>query len=132
MPPSDSLLSGGLVIHDPGSLIWPGREPPILSEADRKSIWRDMMDNAKLSRQSSLARLRGDLGLQIPDPLNGILALTQRDIEKVIADYVDAAHRAKSSGFDGVELDGSFGSITDLFLMPSTNLRLDRYGGSIV
>jgi N-ethylmaleimide reductase len=90
------------------------------------------MDNAKLSRQSSVARLRADLALQIPDQPNGILALTQRDIDKIIEDYVDAARRAKSSGFDGVELDSSFGSITDLFLMPSTNLRSDRYGGPIV
>jgi N-ethylmaleimide reductase len=132
-PSSDSLLSGGLVIHDPGSLIWSGRAPQTLSEADRiKAIWRNAMENAKLLRQSSLARLRGDLALQIPGQANGILALTQRDIEKIIGDYVDAARRAKSSGFDGVELDGSFGSITDLFLMPSTNLRSDRYGGSIV
>jgi 2,4-dienoyl-CoA reductase-like NADH-dependent reductase (Old Yellow Enzyme family) len=132
-PPSDSLLSGGLVIHDPGSLIWPGRASQILSEPDRmKSTWRNTVNNARLLRQSSLARLRGDLALQIPDRLNGILALTQRDIEKIIADYVDAAYLAKSNGFDGVELDGSFGSITDLFLMPSTNLRSDRYGGPIV
>jgi len=132
-PLTGSLLSGGLVIHDPGSLIWPGRASLTVDEADRiKSIWRNTIDNERLSRQSSLARLRGDPALQIPDRPSGILALTQRDIEKVIADYVEAAYRAKSSGFDGVELDGSFGSITDCFLMPSTNLRSDRYGGSIV
>jgi 2,4-dienoyl-CoA reductase-like NADH-dependent reductase (Old Yellow Enzyme family) len=132
-PPPDGLLSGGLVIHDPGALIWPERTSQPNSEADRiKSTWRNTMNNAKLARQSSLARLRGDLALQIPRRPTGILALTQHDIDKIIAGYVDAAHRAKSSGFDGIELDGSYGSITDLFLMPSTNLRTDRYGGAIV
>ncbi|WP_316205114.1 MULTISPECIES: hypothetical protein [unclassified Bradyrhizobium] len=131
--PSDCLLSGGLVIHDPGALIWPERTSQLISDEDRiKSIWRTTTNNAKLARQTSVARLRGDIALQIPHRPNGILALTQHEIDKIIADYVDAAHRAKSSGFDGIELDSSFGSITDLFLMPSTNLRTDRYGGAIV
>ncbi|MGA7807519.1 hypothetical protein [Bradyrhizobium sp.] len=131
MPCSGPLLSGGLVLHDPGALIWPAQTLP-LDEFDRmESIWRNLMHQAKTSRQSPLARLRGDLTLQVPDQPDGILALSQRDIERIIADYVDAAYRAKSSGFDGVELDGSSGSITDLFLMRTTNPRSDRYGGPI-
>jgi 2,4-dienoyl-CoA reductase-like NADH-dependent reductase (Old Yellow Enzyme family) len=130
---SAPLLSGGLVIHDPGPLIWPGRAPQTLSEVERiNSVWRNVMHNAKVSRQSSLARLRGGPAFQAADQPNGILALTPGDIEKIIGDYVDAAYRVKSNGFDGIELDGSFGSIADLFLMPSTNLRSDRYGGPIV
>jgi 2,4-dienoyl-CoA reductase-like NADH-dependent reductase (Old Yellow Enzyme family) len=131
--PLDPELPGGLVIFDPGTFIQAGRAPRALNGARPiDSAWRNVMHNAKISRQSALARLRGDLSFQIPDPLQGIVALTQRDIEKIIGDYVDAAYRAKSSGFDGIELDGSFGSITDLFLMPSTNSRSDRYGGPIV
>jgi 2,4-dienoyl-CoA reductase-like NADH-dependent reductase (Old Yellow Enzyme family) len=132
MQPLDPQLSGGLVIFDSGPFIQPGRAPRALNgSGPLETAWRSMVHRAKLSRQSALARLRGDLSLQIPDRLEGIIALTQRDIEKIIADYVDAAYRAKSCGFDGVELDGSLGSITDLFLMPSTNLRSDRYGGPI-
>jgi 2,4-dienoyl-CoA reductase-like NADH-dependent reductase (Old Yellow Enzyme family) len=131
--PLDPKISGGLAIFDPGPFIQAGRRPQTLNGSQpMDSVWRSVVHNAKMSRQSTLARLRGDLSFQIPDQLQGIGALTQRDIEKIIGDYVEAAQRAKSNGFDGIELDGSFGSITDLFLMPSTNLRSDRYGGPIV
>jgi 2,4-dienoyl-CoA reductase-like NADH-dependent reductase (Old Yellow Enzyme family) len=130
---SDFHLSGGLVICDPGSLIWPRPSPLTPGEADHiRAAWRSVIDNAKVSYQSVLARLRADLSSQVPDRLRGILALRHRDIADIIGGYVEAAHRAKSSGFDGIELDSSFGSVTDLFLRPSTNLRLDRYGGPIV
>src|SRR5262249_27137832 len=133
VPPSNSHLSGGLVICDPGPLIWPGPTPLTPSEADRiRSAWRNVIDNAKSSYQSVLARLRADLSFQVPDQLRGILALEHSDIGNIIGGYVDAARRARSNGFDGIELDSSFGSVGDLFLRPSTNLRLDRYGGPIV
>ncbi len=130
--PLDPKLSGGLAIFDPGPLIQAGRPPRTLNGSRPiDPVWRSVVHNAKMSRQSALARLRGDLSFQIPDHVLGIGALTQRDIEKIIGDYVEAAQRVKSNGFDGIELDGSFGSIAHLFLMPSTNLRSDRYGGPI-
>jgi 2,4-dienoyl-CoA reductase-like NADH-dependent reductase (Old Yellow Enzyme family) len=130
VPPSDPHLAGGLVIYDPGPLIWPGPVPLTPSETDRiRSAWRNVIENARLSYQSVLARLRADLSFQIAaDPLRDTLALKHDDIGDIIGGYVDAAHRAKSSGFDGVELDSSFGSVTDLFLRPSSNLRSYRYG----
>jgi N-ethylmaleimide reductase len=68
-----------------------------------------VIDDAKLSRQSVLARLRADLSSQVPDRPKGLLALKHRDIGDIIKVYVEAARRARSIGFDGVELDGSFG-----------------------
>jgi 2,4-dienoyl-CoA reductase-like NADH-dependent reductase (Old Yellow Enzyme family) len=132
VPSPDSHLSGGLVICDPGPLIWPGPAPLSPSEADRiGSAWRDVIEKAKSSYESVLARLRADLSFQIPDQQGGVRALTHDEIESLIGGYVDAANRAKSSGFDGIELDSSFGSVTDLFLRASTNLRSDRYGGPV-
>jgi 2,4-dienoyl-CoA reductase-like NADH-dependent reductase (Old Yellow Enzyme family) len=130
--PSGPQLSNGLVIYDPGPLIWTRRTPPMLGEPDHiRSAWRNVLNNAKMSRQSTLARLSGNLSFLVSDQQKDILALTPRDIEKIMEDYVDAAYRAKSSGFDGIELDSSFGSITDRFPMPSTNPRSDRYSGPI-
>jgi len=45
--------------------------------------------------------------------------------------YADAARRAISAGFDGVELHGANGYLISQFLSSNANLRTDRYGGSI-
>lgn len=45
--------------------------------------------------------------------------------------YADAARRAITAGFDGVELHGANGYLISQFLSTSANLRTDRYGGSI-
>ena len=44
--------------------------------------------------------------------------------------FVDAAVRAKESGFDGVELAGTHGYLMHQFLSPYYNNRTDEYGGS--
>lgn len=48
-----------------------------------------------------------------------------------VAVSVDAANRANSSSSDGIELDSSVGSVTNLLPRASTNLRSDRYGGPV-
>lgn len=44
--------------------------------------------------------------------------------------FIDAAVRAKASGFDGVELAGTHGYLLAQFLSPYYNNRTDEYGGS--
>lgn len=44
--------------------------------------------------------------------------------------FAEAAVRAKTSGFDAVEILGSAGYLISQFLSPLTNLREDAYGGS--
>ena len=44
--------------------------------------------------------------------------------------FIDAAVRAKQSGFDGVELAGTHGYLLHQFLSPYYNNRTDAYGGS--
>ncbi|WP_307272628.1 hypothetical protein [Peribacillus sp. V2I11] len=43
--------------------------------------------------------------------------------------FVEAAKRAKSVGFDGIELHGANGYLLDAFLTEYTNQRTDEYGG---
>lgn len=50
------------------------------------------------------------------------------EIESTTKAFVDAAYRAKTSGFDGVELHGGHGYLIAQFLSPYTNVRQDRYG----
>jgi N-ethylmaleimide reductase len=58
-------------------------------------------------------------------------ALETEEIPGIITDYRLAAERAKAAGFDGVELHAANGYLIDEFLQSKTNLRGDRYGGSL-
>lgn len=57
--------------------------------------------------------------------------MSQVDIDSVIEAYGEAAATAYKMGFDGVELHGAHGYLIDQFFWDQTNLRDDRYGGSI-
>lgn len=56
-------------------------------------------------------------------------AMTEADMDQVVADFVESAETAKQAGFDGVELHGGTGYLLASFLSPRTNLRGDHYGG---
>jgi 2,4-dienoyl-CoA reductase-like NADH-dependent reductase (Old Yellow Enzyme family) len=57
-------------------------------------------------------------------------AMTQADIDDVIADFVAATRRAHAAGFDVVELHFGHGYLVASFLSPAANHRTDAYGGS--
>ncbi|MEO0444624.1 MAG: alkene reductase [Verrucomicrobiota bacterium] len=57
-------------------------------------------------------------------------ALETDEIPSLIADYRDAAERARRAGFDGVEIHSANGYLLDEFLQSKTNHRTDNYGGS--
>ena len=61
---------------------------------------------------------------------DGSHAMTEAEIEEVLAAYVQAARRAKASGFDGVELFAAYNALIDQFWLPFNNRRDDRWGGS--
>ncbi|MDE1933035.1 alkene reductase, partial [Bradyrhizobium sp.] len=58
-------------------------------------------------------------------------ALETEEIEQVVEAFRQAAVNAKEAGFDGVEVHGANGYLLEQFLQSHTNLRTDRYGGSI-
>ncbi|MFI4912885.1 MAG: NADH:flavin oxidoreductase [Sedimentisphaeraceae bacterium JB056] len=57
--------------------------------------------------------------------------MSEEDIKKNIQAYIDAAVRAKKSGFDGVQLHCAHGYMLSKFLNPYYNRREDAYGGNI-
>jgi N-ethylmaleimide reductase len=58
-------------------------------------------------------------------------ALETSEIASVVDSYRQAASNALKAGFDGVEIHGANGYLIEQFLQSHTNLRTDRYGGSI-
>jgi 2,4-dienoyl-CoA reductase-like NADH-dependent reductase (Old Yellow Enzyme family) len=64
------------------------------------------------------------------DPESGARALTDEEVERLIADFITAAARAQRCGFDGVEVHGAHGYVLAQFLSPAENRRTDAYGGS--
>lgn len=60
-----------------------------------------------------------------------VQAMTQADIDEVIAAFAQAARDAKAIGMDGVELHGAHGYLIDQFFWEGSNQRSDQYGGDL-
>ena len=56
--------------------------------------------------------------------------MSQREIDEVVEAYGRGAETAEKLGFDGVEIHGGHGYLTDQFLWADLNRRTDSYGGS--
>ncbi len=57
-------------------------------------------------------------------------AMTEEDIQDVIARFGRAAGIVKAAGFDGVQIHGAHGYLVSQFLSPKHNIRTDDWGGS--
>jgi 2,4-dienoyl-CoA reductase-like NADH-dependent reductase (Old Yellow Enzyme family) len=57
--------------------------------------------------------------------------LSAADIQNLKTAYVEAAQRARSAGFDGIQLHSAHGYLFSQFLSPWFNRRTDDYGGPI-
>jgi 2,4-dienoyl-CoA reductase (NADPH2) len=68
--------------------------------------------------------LRADASARIPH------VLSIREIDRIVAAYVDSAGHIMDAGLDGIELHAGHGYLLNRFLSPYYNQRTDAYGGS--
>jgi 2,4-dienoyl-CoA reductase-like NADH-dependent reductase (Old Yellow Enzyme family) len=61
----------------------------------------------------------------------GSHAMTEVEIQELIASFVQAARRDRDAGFDGVDLFAGYNCLIDQFWSPLTNKRTDQWGGSL-
>jgi len=57
-------------------------------------------------------------------------AMTVEEISLVVEQFKVAARNAVEAGFDGVEIHASNGYLLHQFIVPCSNVRTDKYGGS--
>ncbi|CEN61325.1 Putative NADH:flavin oxidoreductase/NADH oxidase family protein (AFU_orthologue; AFUA_2G04060) [Aspergillus calidoustus] len=95
-----------------------------------------------LGRVADIEATRGELGDEAGGQLisasevpfyEGVVprAMSEHEIQAVIADFASAAKNAVEAGFDGVEIHGANGYLVDQFIQGAVNKRTDRWGGSI-
>ena len=81
--------------------------------------------------------LEGGWGLIAPSPIAWSdedqvpREMTRADMDRVIADFVQATRWADEAGFDMVELHCAHGYLLSSFLTPVSNHRTDEYGGPV-
>ncbi|TYL55511.1 NADH:flavin oxidoreductase [Nocardioides sp. BGMRC 2183] len=62
---------------------------------------------------------------------SGAVRMSEKQIGRAVGDFVAAAVRAETAGFDGVEVHGAHGYLLAQFLDGTNNTRTDGYGGSL-
>ncbi|MCW9714622.1 NADH-dependent flavin oxidoreductase [Avibacterium sp. 21-594] len=65
------------------------------------------------------------------DAETGARALTEAEIERIIADFAQATDLAIRAGFDGVEIHGANGYLLQQFFSAQSNQRTDKWGGDL-
>ena len=74
--------------------------------------------------------IRVDIGRQ-SKRLARPVAMTEEQIAATVARFADTARLAEKAGFDGVEIHAAHGYLLSQFLSPLSNVRTDRWGGSL-
>jgi 2,4-dienoyl-CoA reductase-like NADH-dependent reductase (Old Yellow Enzyme family) len=84
--------------------------------------------NADLKAPSAVPLKTGDrknASAKIPE------ALTENEILSIIEAFANTAIILKEAGFSGVQIHGAHGYLVSQFLSPYTNIRKDKWGGSL-
>ncbi len=90
-----------------------------------QQLWHGGAAYARAGQPVSASAVPAPSVNMVPRPM------TQTMIDETVAAFAAAAARCRDGGLDGVELHGAHGYLIGQFLSPATNLRDDRYGGTL-
>ena len=77
------------------------------------------------------SRPQAPSGIKVDQFFEAPEELTKEGIDTILKAFASSAQRAKTAGFDAVQLHAAHGYLINQFLSPLTNRRTDAYGGSI-
>lgn len=72
-----------------------------------------------------------DVQLKLAGSFGRPRAMTESDISELIQRFAHSAALVQQAGFDGVQIHSAHGYLLSQFLSPLTNLRHDKWGGSL-
>jgi 2,4-dienoyl-CoA reductase (NADPH2) len=142
-----AVISSHVPVHVRGRVL---PNYAVIDDDDKIPFWRAVgervheQDCAFLLQLSYSGRQRDIAGVENamnvalsstnrPDPVHGLpaRAMTQGEIEEVVAMFGRGARRARDAGLDGVELHACNGYLFTQFLSSAINDRTDEYGGPL-
>ncbi len=133
------IVTGGISPNKEGVVGTGGATMMTESDADHHKVITDAVhkEDGKICMQILHAgRYTYDKHLVAPSPIKAPInmytprEMTNEDITRTIADYINCAQMAKLAGYDGVEVMGSEGYLINQFIVKRTNHRSDEWGGS--
>ncbi|MBS0430266.1 MAG: alkene reductase [Proteobacteria bacterium] len=118
-------------VHEAG-----GRIAMQLWHVGRISHSLNQPDGAQPVAPSAVATRRAKVSVFKDGRIQEVLCEPPREllgdeVTVIVSQYATAAKRAKRAGFDFIEIHAANGYLINQFLSTNTNLRADRYGGSI-
>lgn len=121
----------GLIITGHAYVHQNGRHSPWQLGIDRDELIPDLknMTRAVHGAGGKIALQLGYGGAYLSK--SRLNSLTHPDIQEIIRAYGQAASRAKTAGFDSVQIFAAHGFLLSQFLCPRYNDRTDTYGGDI-
>jgi hypothetical protein len=88
--------------------------------------------NGEIPVAPSAIACQGTVSLLRPKrPYVAPRALRLEEIHSIVADFAEAARKAKEANFDGVTVHAANGYLIDQFLHAGSNKRTDNYGGPV-
>lgn len=126
------VLTRGNMVHESDAIIAPFRRiTRRLNEAGAVAIQQIYHVGAHGDSDLSFAPHWSPSGGPSYHDSDGSHAMTETEIEELLAAHLAAAVRARECGFQGVEVWATYHSLIDQFWTPWSNLREDRWGGSL-
>lgn len=128
--PEGKMTERQLGIHDDSLIPGLTELAETIRSADAKSAIQLTHAGANTSAAICGCQPVGPSNVAIPGRDEEPRPLEAAEIQALVDSYRQAARRAKTAGFDAIEIHGAHGFLLSQFASPYANQRTDQYGGS--